>query len=183
MSVSYKVSINNKNDHVLYYDTCAIIRNVNTGKTFTDINDAIKDISNDVVMLLTFLDIEFEVPNKGSIYMKNMNCDRHSLDSIYLHLEYLSNIQCDIETYITLKEFANNIMYYDNVYTHTKIHAILLSLVTIYERYERRRFLAFKQKCGKITKFIDIALEKGDVEIINILLSLNNLYKSDKYTN
>lgn len=108
---TYKVSCIHKYDHVLHSDK---IINIKTGKEFTTIHDAIKDISGGICMLLTYLDIEFEIEGKGTIRMDQLECNRESIKEIYSHLNYLSGYQCPLTTYITIRDFIDDICYYND---------------------------------------------------------------------
>lgn len=124
--VEFKVTINTKHDHLLYSNK---IVNVSSGKEFNNIRDAIKDINNGVSMLLHYLGIEFHIEDKGSIEMEKLDCFRESIQSIYSHLSYLSTIQCELGTYIMLREFIDDICQNNN----ENMINILTSLVNIHD--------------------------------------------------
>lgn len=123
--MEFKVTINTKNDHVLHHDK---IVNVSTGKEFNDIHEAIKDINGGVCMLLHYLDVAFHIEGKGTIGLEKLDCYRDSIKSIHQYLSYLSRIDCDIATYITIKEFIDEV-YCDN---NEDMIDILMSLARIH---------------------------------------------------
>lgn len=125
--MTYKVTINTHNDHVLYADK---IVNVVTCKEFDNITDAVRDINGGICMLLDYCEIKFEIENKGSIRMDDLDCDRHSIRAIYSHLSYLGGIGCSIDTYIRLTNFVQSICYDNN----EDMITILTSLSYIHER-------------------------------------------------
>lgn len=123
---TFKVSLNKLHDHVLYSDK---IVNITTLKEFDNITDALKDINNGIAMLLTYLDISFEIEGKGCIKMEELDCDKHSIRAIYGYLSYLSGMGANIRTYLTLTNFINDICYNDN----KKILEILMAIVQLVE--------------------------------------------------
>jgi hypothetical protein len=56
--------------------------------------------------IMHYLGIEFDVPDKGSIPLQDLECDKGS-SSIHSHLCYLMRI----ETYKTLTEFVQDVCY------------------------------------------------------------------------
>lgn len=130
MATVFKVTINNKHDHELYYDK---IINVTSGKEFRTISEAHKDINGDYALLTHYLGIEFDVPNKGSISLQDLECnvvDDNNISSIHSYLCYLMRIKSSIETYRALTEFVQDVCYEGD----EKFIAILDSLVLLRER-------------------------------------------------
>lgn len=122
----FKVCIKELDDHILHADK---IVHVSSGKEFTDISDAMKNVNGGVAMLVNYYYIRFTIEDKGTIQMDDLGCNNRSIPAIYSYLRYLSGIGCDIDTYIKLTKFVENVCYDNN----KSMIDVLLSLAYLQE--------------------------------------------------